>query len=365
MLSCKSLAPLVVGPAIVCGASGCGAAHDRQPAGGSVSHECRLVLPPAFYAVAGRPLTIVHRNLILAAEPRAYEVTVRSPLLTSASREKTTLLGGVAQVGEWGLTVEVRRSDGGAVVDGGTAVVSVSAAIPPTGPPIRLLLVGDSLTAGAFYVDDLASMLGARGSFLGTRITAKGHAHEGWPGAGWMRLATFFSQPEGDTPNSPFLSAPGRLDIPAYGTRIGGSPVVVTWLLGTNDVFAAPLDTLEDAVTTTFSNANRLLAAFHQTFPDADLVIAMPPVGNDRAEAFQTDYDPPDDDRWVWRQKIHRWQERTVEEFGGREAERIHLVPLYSALDGTSDYPADNALHPLESGHHVIAETLYAWLAAH
>ena len=53
---------------------------------------------------------------------------------------------------------------------------------------------------------------------------------------------------------------------------------------------------------------------------------------------------------------------RLLEKYGGREDEKIFVVPTELYLDPVDGYPVDNAVHPNVDGYNQIGASVYSWL---
>ena len=164
------------------------------------------------------------------------------------------------------------------------------------GKSIRLLIVGDSLTHGTIYANEIARLLSLPGNpdwtMLGTHKpsrAAEGVAHEGYGGWTWSRFASHYEpNPDGTyrKRSSPFVYL-GENDKPVldlnryFDEECGGErPDFVTILLGINDCFGAnPEDVtkMDVSIDSMFSHADTLLAAFRDAAPNAQLGICLTP----------------------------------------------------------------------------------------
>lgn len=322
-------------------AASCGQPEPAAP-------EPRLLLPPYVYAVEGRDLVLYRDNLVLSwrDDGAPYELSfsgLSGELSASAWTHSPS-------VGEYAFDVSVRV--GGLVLDSGSTVVRVSdGEIAPT----KVVVVGDSLTAGGLFVPALSALTDGAVTFLGTQGTAPNN-HEGVAGKSYAWF-------EADN-NSPMTSATSTLDIGAYLTAIGDTPDVVIWFLGVNDFYAIstiPLaDTRADQVLASLTN---LLSAWQAEAPTVVHAVCLVTPGSKRDSDYDANYDPPTpNSEWTWRRKQHRANERFISDWVG-DGSDVWLVPINLGLDRVDGYPVGNALHPDASGHAQIAEAVHAWLA--
>jgi len=348
-----------------------------------------LTLPPQCYAVSGQELRIDFGNLLSADAPPGLLFGIAfndRPGMTAArlsrgtfSPNRYTLTPREETVGRHRLTLSVRDA-AGKLLDEATTELCIAPAAAGAGQELALLIVGDSLTHATLYPNEWARLLNSPGNpkwtMLGTHRPASaavGVAHEGYSGWKWESFVSRYEprpDPAKRIRSSPFVyvGADGKpaLDIPRYFAEAcgGRKPDIVTFLLGINDCFAAPardaaaLDRHIDGV---FTQADRLLAAFHSAAPKAKLAVCLIPPPNARDTAFTTNY-KGNYPRSGWLRIQSRLVERQLEHFGGREAEQIFIVPTELDIDVVDGYPANNAVHPNAAGYARLAATLHAWL---
>jgi lysophospholipase L1-like esterase len=339
----------------------------------------RLTLPPVCYAVVGVPMSIYYDNLVLTQKPEQYRFTFDGDLGTAEAR-RWTMTPKAADMGDHPLSVSVSDSDGKRLQTG-KIVVHVSPADAGAGRSIRLLLVGDSLTHASIYPNEISRLLSQPGNptwtMLGTHrpaAVAKGVAHEGYGGWTWERFETYYvaakpgqSYKERGSPFV-FAAAGGKpaLDLARYfEASCGGQrPDFVTFLLGVNDCFYVnPEDaTAVDArIDWMFGHADKLIAAFRKAAPKAQLGICLCPPPNSRESGFQANY-AGKYHRLGWKRIQHRLVQRELEHFGGRQSERIFIVPTELNLDPVDGYPVGDGVHPNAFGYQQIGDSIFAWM---
>ena len=341
-----------------------------------------LTLPPALYAVPGVPMNIDFRNTILAEPEEGYTFKVECKVGKVDGNQRWTVNAKKDEVGEHVL--KMRLSDAnGKLVDEASTLIRVVPRDAGKGREVSLLIVGDSLTAATTYSNEVGRLLSEpenpEWTMLGTakaRGGKKGVAHEGYGGWTWARFNTLYGPEDWAMQSgrerrerSPFVFADGgdpKLDIKRYikEQSNGKAPDYVTFLLGINDCFST---NHEDpaAVKAKFEAVNKqaeiLLAAFREALPNADLGVCLTTAPNSRDEAFVANYK----DKYTrkgWRSIQYRLVESQLEHFGGREKERIFIVPTSLDLDPVAGYPKNNGVHPNESGYARIGTSIYEWL---
>jgi lysophospholipase L1-like esterase len=336
----------------------------------------QLTLPPRGYAVVGQTTGVWFDNLVLDENSARYRFKVTADMGESAERG-WSVTPAASDVGEHVWRVEVL--DGETSVASGSFPWTVVSADAAKDRPLRLLIVGDSLTHASLYPNDLARRLsepgGPKWEMLGTHRPANvkpGVAHEGYGGWTWDRFATHF-EPNPDLAarkfSSPFVfatEAQPRLDVARYLKESCGNspPDVVFFLLGINDCFGAnPNDpkAMDATIDRMFASADTLLKSFREAAPNADFAIGLTTPGNSRDASFEANYKGRHP-RWGWKRIQHRIVQRQIEKFAGREKERLFVVPTELNVDPVDGYPVDNGVHPNAHGYAQVAANLHAWL---
>jgi lysophospholipase L1-like esterase len=283
------------------------------------------------------------------------------------------------------MEVVVKDADG-KTIDHAKTVLRVAPKYAGAGRELKLLIVGDSLTAATAYPNEIGRLLNSEGNPKWTMLSdnkpasaGPGVAHEGYGGWRWATFLTSYEPKPERTPDgkgwkkrgSPFvfIGEDGKpaLDIPRYLKEVcgGQSPDVVTFLLGINDCFGAnptDLKLMDKTIDATLDNAEKLIAAFHAASPKAVFAVGLTTPPNAREEAF-ANYKGKYH-RWGWKGIQHRLVRRMMERLGNRERDNIQLVPTELNLDPVDGFPANNAVHPNGVGYAQIGASFYAWLKA-
>ncbi len=349
------------------------------------SDSLQLTLPPTVYAVPGVPMSVYFDNIVLTEHPEEYKFEVKCDV--GATEEKRwTVTASDKDVGTHAMEIAVKDAQG-KVLESGKMALRVAPRNAGAERTLRLLIVGDSLTAATAYPNEIGRLLSEPGNpkwtMLGTSKpgSAKpGVAHEGYGGWRWETFLTKWDpQPPGVAAGplarkstSPFLYADkdgkGKFDLARYfKEECGGQPPeVVTFLLGINDCFGAnpedetaKLKTIDAAL----DNADKLLAAFHAAAPQAVLAVGLTTPPNSRESGFEANYKGKYH-RWGWKRIQHRLVQRMMERLSHREKEGIYLVPTELNLDPVGGYPDNNGVHPAAPGYAQIGASFHAWMKA-
>lgn len=343
----------------------------------------QLTLPKACYAVPGVPMSIYYDNVVLTETPENYRFEITSKVGHSEAK-RWTFTAEAKHVGQHALSLAVKDAQG-KILERAQTTLHVVPANAGADRSLRLLIVGDSLTNATLYPNQIARRLSLPGNppwkMLGTHQTVKadpGVFHEGYGGWRWTSFLTLYA-PEAERTlpskgtkrnSSPFLypgaEGKGQLDLARYIREEGGNqpPDVVTFLLGINDCFSAnPEDpaAVEASIEAALGHAEKLLKAFHAAAPKAVLAVGLTTPPNAREAGFQASYKGRYH-RWGWKRIHHRLVQRMLQQFSGREAEGIHLVPTELNLDPVAGYPEDNGVHPNPTGYEQIGDSFYAWI---
>ena len=339
-------------------------------------HDLRLTLPKMAYAIPGREVGVFYENVVLTEHPEHYRFVVECDI-GQPYENRWIVAPTPEQVGDHPWTLKIFHGE--------KAVAENSMLVRVANPEFairrerRVLLVGDSLTHASIYPNDLYRRLSDSHQplwkFLGTHHPANanpGVYHEGYGGWTWQRFLNHFDRmaaPDQKFPRSPFVyleNDEAKLDLPRYINEScdGKAPDFIVFFLGINDCFGAnPTDPrlMDEQIDTVLANAEKLIAAFREVAPHAEIGICLTPPANKRDSGFEANYKG----RYLrtgWHRIQHRLVERQLKQFSDRQAEHISIVPLELYLDTEKGYPVDNAVHPNANGYQQLAATLEAWI---
>lgn len=342
--------------------------------------EIKLTLPTTVYAVPGLELSLYFDNIILSQTPEEFQFKVTCDAgLTEATR--WTVTPERKEIGRHKLEISVYGKDNQLLAESST----ILHVVPDNSgenqkEPVRLLIIGDSLTHATQFPNEIARLLSQPGNprweMLGTHkpaSAAEGVAHEGYGGWTWQRFVTAYEpNPDGTyrKRSSPFVfpndkGAP-HLDIPRYVEENcdGKAPDYIVILLGINDCFGAPPDDpagTDLRIDGMFGQADQLLSALRAAAPKAKIGLCLTTPPNSRQEAFQANY-KDQYTRWGWKRIQHRLVQRQLEYVAAKQDPQISVVPTELNLDPKDGYPVNNGVHPNEIGYKQIGVTIYSWL---
>lgn len=248
-----------------------------------------------------------------------------------------------------------------------------AAASAGTGVNKKVLIIGDSTTSAGVYTGELVTLFGDAGEPMDiTLIGTKGagaNKHEGI--SGWT-VNQFYTDA-----TSPFVFS-GAFDFAQYlSTNTLGTPDVVIFNLGVNDVFYDTSTTLTARITAMKTQIDAMIANIKAVNTNAviGLCLTIPPSYNQ--DAFGKSYGVG---QTKWQYKINNFMlvKDLITTYAGRTPENIHLVPINLNLDtknnmqtetvainsrnATTTTRQSNGVHPAAIGYYQVADCLYYWL---
>lgn len=354
----------------------------------------RLRLPPTLFAVGGLETNVYFDNVVLALNPSNYGFDVQCAK-GRQQQERWTFTPQKEDVGEHPFQLEI-RNERNEVVARGRSVLRVLPAEAGDSKPASLLSIGDSLTHASVYSQRLVTLCQKPGNPQLSLVGSHGPGgmpgvvrHEGYGGWTAQRFATHFTGKarQGDYKDrgSPFLypGADGKpaLDFTAYCRDVhqGRFPDFVTIFLGPNDIFSFQDATIDQGIRTMLDHYDLLIGMVHTVAPQTRVGVMLPVPPAATQDAFGANY-TTGQTRWQYKRNQHRLVEQMIERYGGRDAERIHLIPTFVNLDCLHNYPMEsvnwnaatdvkgtrlnNGVHPSGPGYDQIGDVVHAWLKA-
>ena len=267
-----------------------------------------------------------------------------------------------------------------------------------------MLLVGASDTGPGIWTSELGRMLLGTGgepsghglsniSFIGSR-EKNGVRYEGYGGWTWRSFSTKWASDEKYAKltnqkdiiyaRSPFLTKKdGKLmfDFQGYFDRKNGgkAPDIITFQLGTNDVFSANDSTLEKRIEDILKNMDVVLAETRKAAPNAIIGVGLTTAGAATQDAFGKSYKSKHS-RWQFKKNQHRLVEEMMKKFAKSNPYNVRIIPTYLNLDCENNFPIinspinagnkrtlprlNNGVHPSRDGYKQIGDTFYSWMKA-
>jgi lysophospholipase L1-like esterase len=356
----------------------------------------RLILPKAIYAVANVETNIFFDNVVLTPNSKNYtfEVNCEKGMLfedrwayTPTSKEE----------GEYPLTLEV-RDETNKVVARAYSKLYVADASAKAGVPVTLLAIGDSLTEASAYTGrllELASsgdgpalhLIGSRGPNNSPAHGANRHeGYSGWTAQAFVTRDGPLSRSgyfKGEQTGSPFVyveDGKKQLDFERYCAQFNNhkAPDFVTIALGTNDIFRGTDETIDSITDTIFSYFDQLVDMVHKYSPSTKVGVLLVIPPSQSQDGFRNYKGSERQTRWQYRCNQHRFVERLIAHYEGRESENTYLIPTYLTLDAAHDFvtrpsswSAENpeevdrvidGIHPAPAGYREMASAIYSWM---
>lgn len=364
--------------------------------------EERLILPPVIYASVGNEMNLYFDNVFLCLNPRNYAFEFHCGI-GRCDEKRWHCIPAADDIGIHAATLRI-WDESGIAAEGRTRIMVSDPAVKKE-CSFRLLMIGDSWTDQTHFPSRVHSlclkhefnitMLGTNcpeelrhDPFQLIRYPAperlKGVRHEGW--GGWSAHSFLCKTlPDDCTPfhhwnrRSPFLEADGRFDFQSYLDRNADRipPDIITIVLGGNDIHGATDETIEARVNVWLENEEKLVAGLRKAAPDAVFGLSFIPPGAQSQDAYGKNFGCSVHVRQSTRNKFYA-NARFLQRFGGREQEKIHLLPLQVNLDRNHGFPKQkepvaqdlpetmlrqcNAYHPTPYGYAQVGNSYFAWL---
>ncbi len=355
----------------------------------SASSAINLTLPKILYAVPGIETNLYFDNIILTTNTAnfAFDITCSKGRQFA---EKWSFTPKAEDVGDYPISLSV-YNEANAVVASGSFMLRITSLEAKA--DLHMLMVGDSLTSQSVYVQQVVENCMNDDAMNVTMIGShepKGKEspvrHEGY--GGWTAgtfVTRFMDTPylNGRRQCSPFMykndAGKPALDFPRYCSEFnhGKAPDVVTLFLGCNDIFGADESRKEKAIETSLKNFDILIKMIKDYSPDTviGLLLLAPPAATQ--DAFGYNY-ACGQTRWQYRRNQHRMVQVMIERYGNRNADKIHVVPIFAIVDADHGFRfrspkansrcdlkirrLSNGVHPSSSGYSQIGDAVYCWL---
>lgn len=338
-----------------------------------IASSVNLTLPKAIYGVTGVELQIRLDNLFLLHDKTQVNVNISTPIGNCSDRVWRYTAD---KPGRYPALVEVTDRAGRQLGIAETEIV-ISSAAAGNEQNISMLMIGDSLFAGAQAADSLLKNMRLRGNenfYLfgshagrGKELSSGCAAVEAYGGWRWAHFLEKYE--EGDLYNckSKFLQMQKdgslKLDFGAYLDTYhqGKAPDVIAILLGCNDIAHASMDDFSRWMEESRCKRRELLEHIRSVAPDSIIGLVTLPAANSRHKAYLENYHGV-----VVHQQYAYNQLTYVKQLmlDFQDDPDYSIVPLYHAIDPLADYPEDNSIHPNEQGYFNFALAIEAWLKA-
>lgn len=338
---------------------------------GTTPETLDIVLPPTIYSVAGKEANVYFDNLISQDASDYYWDVICSYGIQQQERWTSNLDATAATTT---MTVSAYQKGEESPIASVTAAYVQKAASAGTGLNRKVLIIGDSTTAGGVTTGELVNLFSTDAmaiTLLGTKGSGS-NKHEGI--SGWT-VSKFYTDP-----TSPFYFG-GAFNFSTYMSTNGYASV--DWVLinlGINDVFNLTSDAAVDSTAATMiSQLEAMILNIHVFNANVRVGIAVttPPIATQ--DGFGTNYGCGQN-RWRFKRNILRLARKLIDAFQGRgaTASKVYIVPLLTCIDTlhnmvkvtvtansrTSDTVTrlNNGVHPDTAGYYQCADAYYFFL---
>lgn len=303
---------------------------------------------PEVYVVRSRPLPL-YRDVLTETETAYSSLSISADLRVCCGSAVTSADKITITRRTRGSSLLDTRITSGGRVDGRSLSRVVSYPALRSTSAGDVVLVGDSIVAQGYVVDDVLGLLPTGWTSRGTHgPTAGGELHEAVSGYGWTSHKTSGAM----SPGTPAA-------ITSYISTIGATPRVVVWVLwvgGVTPIFATAINggDVEAAYTDEKAAADVLLSSWASASPGTLHLIATPVPASSYPPHWSAG------DQWEWEQAqrdIVRWIDR---DYGDRESEGIFICPIHVSMDPDTGWAGSDKIHPNSTGHAQMAEAIYA-----
>jgi hypothetical protein len=121
----------------------------------------QLTLPPTWYGVPGAPVSLYYDNVVLTETPEEFRFEIRCDIGTAEAR-RWTVTPTDKDVGDHTMEVIVKDAQG-KVLEHKKTTLRIAPRNAGASREVKLLIVGDSLTAATVYSNEIARLLRAEG----------------------------------------------------------------------------------------------------------------------------------------------------------------------------------------------------------
>ena len=339
----------------------------------SADTNCIFSLPLTNYAVEGTEFNLYWNNVIrtprFGVNVGGYWVSSTAPNGTNDG-SRFTLVPLLSQATNQTISLTVNYVTNPIATYTGT--LRIASNVTANGRSRKLLIIGDSTTAGGQVITELTRMGGTNG-FILTGIGTQGtltNMHEGRSG---YTLANFYT----GSNVSPFTNGSGKFDFNFYLTNnsltmSNGDYVLIN--LGINDVFGQTTDSGASAVASSYmTTASNMVQNITSVVSGVRVGLCLTIAPSQSQDAFGANYGSG---QTYWRYYRNRFifDEYLI----ANNTSGATLVPIQEGLDTINNMnwstnavnarnpiqvgTMSNGVHPATVGYYQIADQIWAWL---
>ena len=359
---------------------GYGTGHLKPECAPVINEDFILNLPAKVYALVGTEMNIYFDNLV-EGHDTDYEWDVTCSTTSIGMHLERGYRITASSTGTYTLTFTAKRKSDGLKVTKTTSLIIVGTSAG-SGSSASVIVLGDSTTANGIAIGKLHdNFTGDSMSIatLGTRGTSPNN-HEGR--SGW-RFSYYCTDASRDSVANPFYNPSSEtFDANYYFTNSGVSkPDYFLINLGINDMFGATSDTqMNNSIEENIEYCDAMIESVKNATTSTKVCVCLTIPPNYSQDAFGREY-KTGQSRNRYKRNNLLWVKRLMEEYEGRESERIYVIPINLALDTrynmgfdtqpvnarntdtTYSMPIGNGgVHPVASGYWQIADVYTAFL---
>lgn len=337
----------------------------------------KINLPEKIYATVGIELNIYFDNIVDTHDTDySFDVTCDKGMHLQRCYRYTP---NSADVGSYPITLSVTNNHGQTVEKTSTIIVTAETISPEK--TVKILILGDSTTAGGITVEKIHTNFENTGvtiQTLGTRGIAP-YNHEGR--SGWLTGTYLGYEEVGGVPNAfynngfdaQYYFSKNNIDFPDW--------FIIN--LGINDMFPYTKDAQMNAAINNFiKNINTMIASIKSASSSIKIGIALPIPPNYSQDAFGKAYKCVQT-RMRYKRNNFYLVNKLIETYSGKEnTENIYLIPIFTNLDtvnnmgfeeikvnarNTTTYKSpigNGGVHPVESGYWQTADVYTSFIKA-
>lgn len=339
-----------------------------------------LNLPSKVYALVGTEMNIYFDNLV-EGHDTDYEWDVTCSTNSIGMHLERGYRITASETGTYTLTFTVKRKSDGSTVTKSASLV-ITGANAGSGGSASVIVLGDSTTANGIVIGKLHDNFAEDSmsiTTLGTCGTSPNN-HEGR--SGW-RFSFYCTDASKSGVSNPFYNPTSEtFDANYYFTNSGISkPDYFIINLGINDLFGASSDwQMNNAIEETISYCDTIIESLLDATTTTKVCVCFTIPPNYSQDAFGREYKTGQNRNRYKKNNVH-WVQRLMDEYEGRENERIYVIPINISLDTrynmgfdtqpvnarntdiTYQMPIGNGgIHPVTSGYWQIADVYTAFL---
>lgn len=344
-----------------------------------------LNVPSKIYALVGYETNIYFENITDDWTKYKWDVTCTKGMQLERGYRITP---SASDVGTYTLTIRASITE--AIYKEVSTTLVVTSASAGNGQTKTVIVLGDSTTDNGTvisklhdnFANDVMSV-----TTLGTRGTTPNN-HEGrsgWTIADYFTKASITYTDGRGTIYNPFYNPSTQtFDASYYFTNSGVAiPDVFIINMGINDVFGYLTDTAyESGVTTILQRVETAIQSILDATTTTKVCVCLTIPPNHSQDAFGKAY-ACSQTRNRCKRNNTLWVQSLIEEFSGRESERVYIIPINACLDtvynmGMETLPVNarntdvtyqspilnGGVHPVASGYWQIADVYTAFLKA-